>query len=81
MPYEMNAASREVLNDLFLEYFCSVYGAGRGRHASYEDLSSVGFEDFFNAPPMGDLEWSNGWTNGDRVKAEQAMAEHNWMLG
>jgi hypothetical protein len=77
----MDTASREVLDDLLLEYFCSVYGAGGGRYASYENLSSVGFEDFFYAPPMGDLEWSYGWTNGDRVKAEQAMAENDWMLG
>jgi hypothetical protein len=67
--------------DLLFQYFCSVSDAAGCWHTSDENFDATSFEDFSDASPVSDLHWGNRWPDGEKVEPEEAMAEHDGVLG
>lgn len=67
---EMDSSSGVYFFDLLFENFSTVERTARCGHASDEDFSADGFEDFLDTSPMCDFERSYGGADSDRVEAE-----------
>jgi len=74
---EMDALTWKVGRDGLFKDFGTIYGTACGGYASDEDLDAVLGEDVDDAAPVGDLERSDGRADGDRVEAEETVAEND----
>ena len=77
---EMYASAGVYLGYLLLENFGPVSHATSRRYTCYEDLDTISLEDFSDTSPVCNLYRSKGGPDGDRIKAEKAMAKDDWVL-
>ena len=66
--------------NLLLQNPGSICHAAGGRYTGDEDFYAIGFEDFSDSAPVGDLHRGNGWPDGDKVESEETMAKNDGVL-
>lgn len=78
---EVNASSCIRLRYFLLEDLGPIDIATCGRDSCDQYFYALCFEDLFDAAPVAHLKGCDGWPNCDRVKAKEAVAEYDGILG